>query len=199
MAPESERVRLDLDDTLWEKVFTVAPLVIVGTREPDGGYDLAPKHLVSPMWGLWFVFVCALNHATYRNAVRERAFTVSWVRPSQVIVASLAATHRFDDGTKPALAALHTFDASVIDGAFVRDGCFFLECELDRVVEGFGINSLVIGRVVAAHADRGALRNLDPDDAELEHPDPLLAYLSPGRFARIERSLPFPFPEGFKR
>ena len=166
MAPESERVRLDLDDTLWEKVYTVAPLVIVGTRESEGGYDLAPKHLVSPMWGPWFVFVCALNHATYRNAVRERAFTVSWVRPSQVIVASLAATHRFDDGTKPALAALHTFDASVIDGVFVRDGCFFLECELDRVVEGFGINSLVIGRVVAAHADRKALRALDPDDAQ---------------------------------
>ena len=82
MAPESERVRLDLEDKLWEEVFTVAPLVIVGTRESDGGHDLAPKHLVTPMWGPWFAFVCSLNHATYRNAVRERAFTVSWVRPS---------------------------------------------------------------------------------------------------------------------
>jgi len=50
------------------------------------------------------------------------------------------------------------------DGVLVEDGCFFLECELDRVVDGFGINSLVIGRVVAAQADRDALRSLDPDD-----------------------------------
>ena len=26
----------------------------------------------------------------------------------------------------------------------------YLECELDRIVDGFGVNSLIIGRVVAA-------------------------------------------------
>ena len=34
-------------DAVWERVFTVAPLVIVGSKETDGTYDLAPKHMAS--------------------------------------------------------------------------------------------------------------------------------------------------------
>ena len=37
------------DVAIWETVFSVAPLVLVGTREEDGAYDLAPKHLAFPM------------------------------------------------------------------------------------------------------------------------------------------------------
>ena len=89
---------LEVDDSLWQRVFTVAPLVVVGTREPGSSYDLAPKHLVAPMWGPYFSFVCSPDHATYRNAQRERSFTVSWPRPSQVVLASLAASPRCSDG-----------------------------------------------------------------------------------------------------
>ena len=70
----------------------MAPLVLVGSREPSGEFDLAPKHLVAPMWGPWFAFVCSERHATYQNVLREGAFTVSWPRPSQVVLASLAAS-----------------------------------------------------------------------------------------------------------
>lgn len=34
--------------SLWSRVFSVAPLVVVGTREAEGSYDLAPKHLALP-------------------------------------------------------------------------------------------------------------------------------------------------------
>lgn len=190
---------LDLDATLWERVFTLAPLVLVGTREPEGGFDLAPKHLVAPMWGPWFVFVCSERHATYQNAVREEAFTVSWPRPDQVFFASLAASPRCEEGDKSSLRALATIPAHEIDGVLLRNGYFFLECRLDRVVDGFGDNSLVVGRVVAAHADRESLRIYDREDAELIHEQPVLGYLHPGRFTTVERSQAFPFPRGFKR
>ena len=199
-APQAPQLEaLDIDETLWERVFTVAPLVLVGTREPGGGFDLAPKHLVAPMWGAWFAFVCTARHATYRNAVRERAFTVSWPRPDQVVLTSLAASPRCEDGDKAALLALPTVPARAVDGVLLRDGYFFLECRLERVIDGFGDNSLVVGRVVAAHAERSFLRVFDRDDAELIHDHALLAYLHPGYFATIDRGNAFPFPRGFKR
>ncbi len=202
--PARPLVSLDPETALWERVFVVAPLVVVGTEEVGGGYDLAPKHMAVPLgWGPYFGFVCTPHHATYRNAKREGAFTVTFVRPAQVVLAALAAAPRTDgaDGpaTKPALQTLPTVPASVVRGRFLADGYLFLECELDRVVDGFGANSLIAGRVVAAHAAPEALRLSDASDAERLAADPLLAYLHPGRYAEVAETHAFPFPTGFSR
>jgi len=70
-------VSLDVTAPIWERFFTVAPLVVVGTREEDGSYDLAPKHMATPMgWQNYIGFVCTPRHRTYHNVRRERAFTV---------------------------------------------------------------------------------------------------------------------------
>lgn len=193
-------VTLSEDFPIWERVFTVNPLVIVGTRESDGGYDLAPKHMAFPMgWENYFGFVCTPRHNTYHNARREGVFTVSYPRPTQIVLASLAASPREGDGTKPSVYALPAFPASEVDGVFVEDAYLFLECALDRIVDDFGENSLICGRIVAAHVDEGYLRASDRDDNDLIHVSPLLAYLSPGRYARIAESNSFPFPADFMR
>ena len=161
-------VPLSLDAPLWERVFTAAPLVLVGTKEPDGTYDLAPKHLALPLgWDHRFGFVCTPRHATYANVRRERAFTVSFPHHLQIVQAGLAATRRENDGSKPSLAALATVPARGVDGVLV-DGCYlFLECELERVVDGFDDAALVVGRIVAAAAREDALRDPERDDADL--------------------------------
>ena len=64
--------------------------------------------------------------------------------------AGLAAGGRLPDGAKPTLAALRTFPASAVDGVLVLGCPLYLECKLERTVDGFGDNSLVVGRVVAA-------------------------------------------------
>jgi flavin reductase (DIM6/NTAB) family NADH-FMN oxidoreductase RutF len=193
-------VTLSEDFPIWERVFTVNPLVIVGTRESDGGYDLAPKHMAFPMgWENYFGFVCTPRHNTYHNARREGVFTVSYPRPTQIVLASLAASPREGDGTKPSVYALPAFPASEVDGVFVEDAYLFLECALDRIVDDFGENSLICGRIVAAHVDEGYLRASDRDDNDLIHVSPLLAYLSPGRYARVAESNSFPFPADFMR
>ena len=187
-------------DAVWERVFTVAPIVIVGSKDTDGSYDLAPKHMAMPLgWGDRYGFVCTPRHRTYRNIERTGAFTVSFPRYLQTVQASLAATSREPDGTKPALAALPTFFAQAVDGVLV-DGCYlFLECELDRFVAVDEDAKLVIGRVVAASAREDAIRDLEGDDADLlRHASPL-AYLSPARFASVEDSHTFPFPASFRR
>jgi flavin reductase (DIM6/NTAB) family NADH-FMN oxidoreductase RutF len=196
--PAHRPVPVSTETPIWSRFFTVAPLVIVGTREGDG-HDLAPKHMAMPLgWDNYFCFACSPRHATQVNAQRTGQFTVSFPRPDQIVAASLAAGPRGDDDSKPSLEAIPTFPASTVDGVLVRDAYLWLECELDRVVDGFGDNTLIVGRVVAAAADERALRVSDRDDADLIGDEPLLAYVSPGRFARVSESFSFPYHVNFK-
>lgn len=191
---------LDVTHPVWDRFFQVSPLVVIGTREPDGSYDLAPKHMATPIgWQNYFGFVCTPRHATFGNARRERAFSVSYPHPEQLVHASLSAEPRCDDGQKASLTDLsvvpgEAVPAPLLDGAYVH-----LECELDRIVEGFGENGLVIGRVVAARVREDALREADREDQALIAANPLLAYVAPGQYASIDRAHNFPFPSGFSR
>ena len=197
---ESRLVPLEVHHPIWDRFFTVAPLVVIGTREADGQYDLAPKHMAMPLgWQNYFGFICTPLHATYRNIERERVFTVSFPYPGQVLLASLAASPRCGEDAKPALRAMPTFPAERIDGVFLQDGYLFLECELERFVDGFADNSLIAGRIVAAKVTERALRSPDVDDRELIEASPLFAYLAPGRYAAVQQTVSFPFPEGFRR
>jgi flavin reductase (DIM6/NTAB) family NADH-FMN oxidoreductase RutF len=193
-------IPLATDRPFWDRVFSVAPLVLVGSREQDGSFNLAPKHLAMPLgWDSYYAFVCSPNHTTYHNIRRHGAFTVSYPRLSEVLLASLAAAPRCEDRTKPTLLVLPTFPARVVEGVLVKDCYLFLECTLHSVLDGFGPNSLVIGTVVAAAAHEDALRQQDRDEADQIFQFPLLAYLSPGRLAEIRQSTAFPFPQGFSR
>jgi flavin reductase (DIM6/NTAB) family NADH-FMN oxidoreductase RutF len=193
-------VTLETDRPIWDRFFLVSPLVIVGSKEDDGRYNLAPKHLAMPLgWENYYCFVCSPQHRSYHNIRRHGAFTVSYPRPSEVLLASLAAAPRCEDLSKPSLVALPTFPARAVDGVLVQ-GCYlFLECTLHSIQDGFGPNSLIIGNVVAAAAHEDALRDEARDESDQIFGLHLLAYLSPGRFAEIRQSTAFPFPKGFCR
>lgn len=200
MSALDSRVVLPLDSALWERFFSVSPLVVVGTRNPDGGFNLAPKHMAMPLgWADYYGFVCTPAHATYRNAVERGEFAVSFPRPDDVLVAALTAVRREADGSKPTLDALPAVPALEVDAPILAGAYLALECRLERTLDGLGENSLVVGRIVAATAEPEALRDPDEDDHELIHRAPLLAYLHPGRFARIRESFSFPLPTGFGR
>jgi flavin reductase (DIM6/NTAB) family NADH-FMN oxidoreductase RutF len=195
-----EIVSLPMDAPIWHNFFTVAPLILVASMGPDGSHNIAPKHMAMPMsWQNYFGFVCSPSHTTYQNIKRDGSFTVTYPRPSQVLLTSLAATPRTEDDVKPSLAWLPTFPASQVKAPFVQDGYIFLECTGARTVDKLGENSLILARIVAAHVHQDALRRPDRDDAELLEQTPLLAYLEPGRFARIKKTHEFPFPTDFKR
>lgn len=194
------RVEIDVGVPVWDRFFTVAPLVLVGTRDDDGALDLAPKHMVMPMgWQNYFGFVCSPRHSTCGNIQRTGEFTVSYPKPSQVLYTSLAASPRTNDGDKPVLDYFETFAASKVDGAFIEEAYLFLECRHFKTVDGFGENCLITGEIVAAYADAKFLRAYEHDDQELIHESPLFAYLAPGRFATIDRSNAFPFPAEMKK
>ncbi|WP_372788960.1 flavin reductase family protein [Paraconexibacter sp.] len=198
--PDPPIVSLSTAAPIWDRFFRVAPLVIVGTREADGREDLAPKHMAMPLgWQNYFGFVCSPRHATQGNAQRTGEFTVSFPRAEQFLQISMAAGGRRPDDLKPSLAALRTRAAEKVDGVLVEGAAAWLECDLDRVVDGFGDNTLLVGRVVAAAVAEPWLRDAELDDGDLIHDAPVLAYLDPGRFASVEQSLSFPFPADFRR
>ncbi len=198
--PYEQLVSLELEHPVWERFFLPAPLAVVGSREASGEFDLAPKHMVTPLgWDNYFGFVCSPQHSTFRNIEREEAFTVSFPRPDQVVLTSLTASPRCDDGSKIAIQGLPTIRARWVDGIFLQESLLCLECELERIIDGFGSNCLIAGKIIAAHVHPDALRRLDRDDQDLIRSSPLLVYLHPGRFAKISRSNAFPFPAGFRR
>jgi flavin reductase (DIM6/NTAB) family NADH-FMN oxidoreductase RutF len=196
---EQELVEIPTDAPIWERFFVAAPLVLVATKEAEH-YDVAPKHLAMPLgWENYFAFVCTPRHATYRNLGVHPEFTVSFPRDDRLLQASMAAGGRRDDGSKPTLAAVPVFSARKVDGVLVEGCALFLECALDRVIDGFGENSLIVGRVVSASAPRAALRGPEVDDADLLRELSPLVYLAPGRFAVVRETYSFPFPADFRR
>ena len=199
-AEPPEVVSLDTDYPIWDRFFTAAPLVVVGTREPSGEYDFAPKHMVTPLgWENYFGFVCTPEHATYQNIVRDEVFTVTFPTEEAVISTSLAASPRCEDQSKPSLDALQTFAATHVEGRFMSQGSLFFECRLDRIVDGFGVNSLIAGKIVAASAVPEAVRSVEVDDQDTLAASPVLVYISPRRYVSVNRTLSFPFPKGFRR
>lgn len=194
-------ITLDLETpSWWDRFYMVAPLVVIGTKEGEG-YDLAPKHMAMPLgWHQYFAFVCTPRHATYHNAKHYGAFTVSFPRPDQITVTSLAASQRCDTpGHKPIVDDLKTIKADIVDGVFLKNSYLFLECNLERIIDGFGTNSLVVGEVVAVHVHHTALRESGKDHQKMIYDAPMLAYLPPDRFASIDNSLKFPFPAKFEK
>lgn len=185
---------------LWERFFTVAPLVLVGTTAEDGAIDLAPKHMAMPLgWDNYFGFICTPRHRTWQNISASGQFSVSFPLADQLLFTSLAATPRCDDDTKPILGSLDVTRIPGTELPALARSYLWLQCRLLKLVEGFGSNGLVCGEVEALHVCAEALRTDDREDESVLSSVPLLAYVHPGRFAVIEESRSFPFPAGMKK
>jgi flavin reductase (DIM6/NTAB) family NADH-FMN oxidoreductase RutF len=124
---------------------------------------------------------------------------VSYPRPEQLVQTSLTAAPRCDDGRKASLSGLPVVGAQNVPGPLIDGAYLQLECSLERVVEGFGENGLVVGKIVAARVHPDAARSVDVEDQRLVAACPLLVYLAPGQYARIDESQSFPFPSGFTK
>jgi flavin reductase (DIM6/NTAB) family NADH-FMN oxidoreductase RutF len=200
MAGKTRYVSLDLESSVFDQVFSVAPLVLVGTLEADGKPNLAPKHMATSLsWENHFGFVCTPKHATFQNLKRDGHFTVSYPNPNQVLLASLAAGGRCEDDRKPTMDHLPTVRARSFDGVLLRDAYLQLECDVVKIVDGFGENALIAGKIRHAVAAEGLVRQEKGDAWQQLTKHPILAYVHPGRFSRIDESYTFPTRHDTKR
>lgn len=201
MYKQKDFILLDHSLPVWEHFFTVAPLVVIGTKEGKG-YDLAPKHLAIPIsFGNYFGFVCTPRHGTYQNVLKHKEFTVSFPLPDQIVLASLAASPRNEGISKfkQVVGALPTIKASTVDAKHLKESYLRLECELFKIIDGFDENSIVTGKIKAAFVHKDYQRISDQDEQQQLKNNPLLVYLAPGRFAKITETYNFPFPKNFER
>ena len=192
---------LNLQFPIWERIFTVAPLVVIGTKEGNG-YDLAPKHMVMPMgWDCYFGFVCSPNHGTYQNIKQTKTFSVSFPKPDQTVYTSLSASPRTDHISKSegTVSTLPLVKALTMDVPLLKNAYLYLECELHNIIDGFSDNSLITGIIKAAHVNNDYLRVSEKDERKQLLNHPLLVYVAPNRFAKIEETYAFPFPKDFKK
>lgn len=201
MNPEKEYITLDISIPIWNHFFTIAPLVIIGTKE-SGGYDMAPKHLAMPIgFDNYFGFVCTPRHGTYHNVKRHKEFSVSFPLPNQVLLTSLSASRRKGDISKSnqIVDALPTIKTTKIDALLVTDSYLHLECELFKIIDGFDDNSMITGKVCRASVHPDYLKVSEKEEQEQLKEYPLLAYLADGRFATVSETYNFPFPKDFSR
>ena len=193
--------KLDTNFPIWDHVFTVAPLVVIGTKEKNG-YNLAPKHMALPFgFNNYFGFICTPEHGTYQNIKNKKEFSVSYPLTDSILLASLSATTRKDGISKfkKIIDALPTIKATSIDALFVKQSYLYLECVLFKIIDGIDNNSMIIGKIEAAFVDKNYLKNSEKDVQMQIMKYPLLAYIADGRFAKIDKTLNFPFPKYFKR
>ena len=194
-------VKLDLKIPIWNHVFMVAPLIVVGTKE-GSTYDLAPKHMATLIGNSnYFAFVCTPNHSTYQNIKKNKEFSVSFPIPDQVILASLSASPRCDElsDEKPILKELPTSKCKKIDAVVLKDSYLYLECNSANIIDGFEEHSIITGKIVEAYVDKSYLKVTDKDEQQQIYEHPLLVYIAHGRFAKIKETYNFPFPKGFKK
>ncbi|EAR00090.1 flavin reductase [Maribacter sp. HTCC2170] len=194
-------ISLDVRLPIWEHFFTVAPLVVIGTKEKEG-YDLAPKHMATPLgFGNYFGFVCTPRHGTYQNVKTNKEFSVSFPRPDQIVTTSLTSSPRSEQISKShaIIEVLPIVKATTMDVPMIKDAYLFFECELFKIIDGFDDYCIISGTIKAAHVHKNYLRVFEKDEQEQLHENPLLAYIASGRFAKISDTYSFPFPKDFKR
>ncbi len=194
-------VSLDTNIPIWDSIYTIAPLIVIGTKENDG-YDLAPKHMATPL-GLdnYFGFVCTPRHSTYGNIIKTKEFTVSFPLPSQIITASLSASPRNGEILKSQaiVKVLPIIKATEMDAPLVKDAYLYFECDLFKIIDGFADNSIITGRIKKAYVRKEYMRYSDKDEQQQLKENPLLVYIANGRFAKTSETYNFPFPKDFKR
>lgn len=196
----ADLINISVDGDFWERFFLPFPLVVIGSKEGDK-FDMAPKHMAIPLsWENHFGFVCTKRHATYHNIKKHGFFTVSYPKVEQLAITSLSASQRV--GSKNKKMILDHFNytpAKKIEGVFLEHSFLMLECELLKIYDDFGINSLITGKIIYARVDEDYLRNIDRNEQVQIYTHPVLSYIHPGRYAAIKDTAVFPFPKDFKK
>ena len=199
--PFKDFISLNVKESIWEHFYTVAPLVVIGTKE-DQGFDLAPKHMVTPLgFSDYFGFVCTPRHNTYHNIKKSHRFSVSFVKPDQILLSSLAAMPRcaVKDFTKEITDQIPTVTSQDGEAIFVSDSYVMLDCSTYKIIDGFDDYSLITGKINEAQVHKDYKIISDEGHQKQIYDHPLLAYIAQGRFASIKETLSYPYPKDFQR
>ena len=199
--PFKDFISLNVKESIWEHFYTVAPLVVIGSKE-EQGFDLAPKHMATPLgFSDFFGFVCTPRNNTYHNIKKHLRFSVSFVKPDQILLSSLAAMPRcaVKDFPQEITNQIPTITLNNEASIFVKDSYVMLDCSLHKIIDGFDDYSLITGKIEQAMVHKNYKIVSDEGHQKQIYDHPLLAYIAQGRFASIKETLSYPYPKDFQR
>ena len=159
-------------------------------------------HMVTPIgFSNYLGFVCTPRHRTYHNIKKEKKFTVSFVKPSQILLTSLAAIPRCEENQyskEKIVRDIPTIPTPKNDNIFIADSYVLLACTLYKIMDGFDDYSIITGQIDTAFVHKD-FKIFDEESQQKNiYENPLLAYIAQGRFASIKETFSFPYPKGFK-
>jgi len=188
------KVELPLD-SFGRRFFRPASLVLVTTMSPLGIPNVAPKTQVMPVGrkGYW-AFACCDRHHTYQNVAQQGEFVINIPGPELIEQVSRAAAEFPPGADEISGAGLTAIPSHVVGVPSLAECRVHLECKKERILDGFGEESLIIGEVVAVTVNE----SLVDAGVEILEEHPLLVYVYPGHYAGIKGAKRFRFPRNYK-
>jgi flavin reductase (DIM6/NTAB) family NADH-FMN oxidoreductase RutF len=146
----------------------------------------------------YFVFVCTPEHHTYQNAKASGEFVVNY--PGPELIEKVSAASRFAENVdEVALSGLTTIPSLVVKPPRIRECRVHLECKVVDFKD-FDDGSMILGKVVSRSGDReiSFKKGTAEENINLLSTHPLLTYVYPNHYARINTAEKFVFPENYK-
>lgn len=192
----SEKISLD-SHTCY---FTVKPLILVTTVGPSGLPNVAPKtqNMNVGRNEEYFAFVCTPKHHTYQNVKAQGEFVVNYPGPDLIRNVS-ASSQLAENVDEIALAGLTAIPSLVVKPPRIKECFAHLECKLVEFKELDNVN-IILGRVVARSASREVSFEREKAKANIRllATHPLLAYVYPDHYTKINDAKEFVFPGNYK-
>jgi flavin reductase (DIM6/NTAB) family NADH-FMN oxidoreductase RutF len=182
------------------RYFTVKPLILVTTLGPEGSPNVAPKtqNMDVGRREQHFAFVCTPQHHTYQNVKANQEFVVNYPGPELIEKVS-AAAQEAEDIDEIALVGLTSIPSMAVKPPRIKECYLHLECKLVEIKD-LEDSSLILGKVVARSADKEVSfkHGKSRENIRLLSKRPLLAYVYPDHYAKINIAEEFVFPKNFK-
>jgi flavin reductase (DIM6/NTAB) family NADH-FMN oxidoreductase RutF len=182
------------------RYFTLKSLILVTTLGPKGLPNVAPKtqNMDVGRREQYFAFVCVPYHHTYQNVKANQEFVVNYPGPELIEKVSTA-SQQAEDVDEIALAGLTSIPSVAVQPPRIKECYLHLECKLVEIKD-FEDSSLILGKIVARSADKEASfeRGKSKENIRLLSKRPLLAYVYPDHYAKINVAEEFIFPENYK-
>ena len=180
--------------------FTIKPIILVTTLGGNGLPNVAPKTQCTSVGRReeFFAFVCTPKHHTYQNVKANKEFVVNY--PSPELIEKVSASSQFAENVdEVALSGLTSISSLVVKPPRIKECMAHLECKVVEVKDIDDV-SIILGRVVARSADRekSFKKGTAEEGIKLLSKHPLLAYVYPDHYTRINTAEKFIFPKNYK-
>lgn len=179
---KKHKVSFAPDKRKWHPSPIIGQLVLVTTVNKDGVSNVAPKNWISYMaFGPSIIALgCSIKHWTAKNILRSGEFVINI--PGAELVDTIWEAGYLDHPRPVESLKLTPIPSLKVKPPRIEECRAHLECILDKHFS-YGNEVIILGRIVAASIDKGALEAKDPYEYLR-----MLVFLEDGTFGTVARA-----------